>query len=375
MKVETWLLESVVEEWDRIADEVGATPFVRPGWIRSWWHAFGRGSIRVLVVRDGNRLAGVLPLVRHGSALRSPTNSETPIFGLLTESDDAARQLAATLLAFRTHRLDLSFLDLGDPGIHVLMEEAVARGFRTIKQPVLLSAYVDTRGSWSAYQATLGAKLKSEIQRRKRRLQELGNVTLEVEDGSERLETLLSEGFRIEQSGWKEAYGTAINSNPSRQRFYREIARWASERGWLRLAFLRLNRHPIAFDLCLETNGVHFLLKTGYDHAYHTFGPGKILRSMMLERAFTESINTYEFLGTVIGASNRWKLDWTDRYHAMMRFLAFPPSLEGSLEWHAFKHGARVSEHARALGGRLLGAWGRDLVKRGRGLMRRLPSR
>ena len=91
--------------------------------------------------------------------------------------------------------------------VHALREEALARGFHTIIRPALLSPYVTTQGPWTAYQATLGVKLKSEIRRRTRRLQELGEFTLDVVSGAERLDDLLSEGFRVEQSGWKEPTG------------------------------------------------------------------------------------------------------------------------------------------------------------------------
>jgi Acetyltransferase (GNAT) domain len=50
---------------------------------------------------------------------------------------------------------------------------------------------------------------------------------------------------------------------------------------------------------------VHFLIKIGYDHDFRTFGPGMILRSMMPERAFAGSTDTYEFLGTIVPANNR----------------------------------------------------------------------
>jgi CelD/BcsL family acetyltransferase involved in cellulose biosynthesis len=375
MRIETRSIASIAEEWDQLADEVGAPPFLRPGWTTAWWNAFGRGSVRALVARTGDHLTGVLPLARDGSVLRSPTNSETPIFGFLAEDDDGARQLVATLLAAHARRVDLSFIREEDSGLQALKEEARAHGFLTITRPVLLSAYVTTQDPWSAYQATLGAKLRSEIRRRRRRLQELGDLTLQVTDGSERLEDLLSEGLQVEQSGWKGAHGTAINSSPRRRRFYREVARWAGERGWLRLAFLRLDGRPIAFDLCLETDGVHFLLKTGFDHDFSRFGPGTILRSMMLERAFSGSIDAYEFLGTVAGANNRWKLEWTDRYHERMRFQAFPPSLARSIEWLAYKYFPVMSQRARAFAGRTLGTSGRDVAKRGRRVLRGLLSR
>jgi CelD/BcsL family acetyltransferase involved in cellulose biosynthesis len=370
MRIEARSIASIAEEWDQLADEVGAPPFLRPGWTTAWWNAFGRGSVRALVARTGDQLTGIVPLVRDGAVLRSPTNSETPIFEFLAKGSDAARQLATTMLSVGARRLDLSCLRSDDPGFHALREEAHARAFRTITEPVLLSPYVSSQGSWSEYQTKLGAKLRSEIRRRQRRLQELGDLSLQVADGSERLEDLLSEGFRVEHSGWKGDYGTAINSNPRRHQFYREVARWAGERGWLKLVFLRLDGRAIAFDLCLEADRVHFLLKTGFDHGYQKFGPGIIIRSMMLERAFSGSIDTYEFLGTIVGANNRWKLDWTRDYHTCLRFQAFAASPSALAAWSASKFAPVLSSGARSLAGRVLGTSGRRVLKRGRRILR-----
>jgi CelD/BcsL family acetyltransferase involved in cellulose biosynthesis len=370
MQIETRSIASIAEEWDQLAGEIGATPFARPGWIDAWWRAFGGGSLRALVARTGAHLTGIVPLVRDGAVFRSPSNSETPIFEFLVKSGDVAEQLATTILSAGARRLDLSFLPSDDAGFHALRDEAHARAFRTITQPVLLSPYVSLHGSWSDYQAKLGAKLKSEIRRRRRRLEELGDLSLKVTDGSERLDDLLSEGFRVEQSGWKGDYGTAINSNPRRHQFYRDVARWAGERGWLRLAFLRLDGRTIAFDLCLEANSVHFLLKTGYDHDFKKFGPGMILRSMMLERAFSEPIDSYEFLGTVVGDNNRWKLDWTWHHHTRLRFQAFAASPTALAAWSASRFGPVLSRGARALARTALGSSGRGFVKRGRRILR-----
>ena len=372
MPVEARSIPSIAKEWDRLADELGATPFHRPGWTSAWWRAFGHGTIRALVVRTGERLTGVVALVRNGSIVKSPTNHESPIFGLLAEDPKSVRPLASALLTPRPGRLDLSFVPSEDPVVHALREEALARGFHTIIRPVLLSPYVTTQGPWTAYQATLGVKLKSEIRRRTRRLQELGEFTLDVVSGAERLDDLLSEGFRVEQSGWKGAHGSAINSHPRTQRFYQDIARWANDSGWLTLAFLRLDGRAIAFDLCLEANRIHFLLKTGFDHDYQKFGPGMILRSAMLERAFSGPIDRYEFLGSIVGTNNRWKLDWTDRYHERMRLQAFPPTLTSSIKWLGFRYGPDASQKVRSLAGKMLGAHGREMVKKGRGTIRQL---
>jgi CelD/BcsL family acetyltransferase involved in cellulose biosynthesis len=111
------------------------------------------------------------------------------------------------------------------------------------------------------------------------------------------LDELLEEVFRIEGSGWKGTYGTSINLHPATRRFYTEVAQWAAKRGWLWLAFLRLNGRTIAVDYCLEYSKVHCALKTGYDPTYERFSSGKVLRQLMLARAFSEGLVTYDLLG------------------------------------------------------------------------------
>jgi CelD/BcsL family acetyltransferase involved in cellulose biosynthesis len=131
------------------------------------------------------------------------------------------------------------------------------------------------------------------------------------------------------------------------------------------MAFLRLDGQAIAFDYCLECNNVHYLLKTGYDPDFSAQGPGMILRSLMLERAFSIDIVTYEFLGTVQGFNNRWKLDWTEEWRERCRLLAFAPSVAGRFDWAVFAAGLPVAHGARGLARDILGPTGRHVVKRG----------
>jgi hypothetical protein len=103
------------------------------------------------------------------------------------------------------------------------------------------------------------------------------------------------------------------------RRFYTEVGHWAAEQGWLQLAFLRLNGRTLAFDYCLEYNNIHYMLKIGYDPAYGKFSPGKVLRHLMLARAFSEGISIYELLG----AFEPWKQKWTDVYYELRSLHMF----------------------------------------------------
>jgi hypothetical protein len=132
----------------------------------------------------------------------------------------------------------------------------------------------------------------------------------------------------VEGSGGKGAEGTSINSSPAKRRFYTEVARWAAERGWLRLYFLRLNGRTLAFDYCLEYDGIHYGLATGYDPAYGKFSPGMILRQLMIARAFSEGISICDF-----GMFEAWKREWADAYYELRALHMFAREREEQDPW------------------------------------------
>jgi CelD/BcsL family acetyltransferase involved in cellulose biosynthesis len=334
-------------DWDGLADRVGAEPWMRPGWVDAWWAAFGAGSLEIVAVTKGDRLTGVVPLMKDDGVVRSTSNWHTPGFGLLAEPDDLS-DLARALVERRARRVWLAFVEPGEPGVASCRGAAEAAGYRILERTLEHSPYVALDGGWEAYVETLGKKLTSELRRRRRRLDEAGLFSFEVVDGGEELSAFLDEGFAVEAAGWKGEQGKAMRSRPETLRFYREVARWAADRGWLKLAFLRLDGQPFAFDFGIEADGVHYLLKTGFDPAYGKFAPGMILRYEMLARAFSVGLSRYEFLG----ADEPWKLQWTQTTRRRTLFQAFAPTARGRVEWAAFAWGRPAAKRLLAVVGR-----------------------
>jgi CelD/BcsL family acetyltransferase involved in cellulose biosynthesis len=348
MRVETRdNVGDLTAEWDALADRVTAEPWVRPGWIEAWWEAFGAGRLRVVTLTKGDRLAGVVPLMEDNGVVRSTSNWHTPEFGLLAEPEEHP-DLARAIVERRPRRLWLAFVDPAEPGINACRATLQAVGYRTLERTLEDSPYVSVDGDWEAYREGLPKKLGTELRRRRRRLEEAGHFSFEVVDGRERLSSCLDEGFAVEAAGWKGEQGKAISSRPETLGFYRAVASWAAARDWLRLAFLRLDGQPFAFDFCVEAHGIHYLLKTGFDPAYGKFAPGMILRYEMLARAFSIGLRGYEFLG----ADEPWKLQWTQTTRRRTLFQAFAPTPRGRAEWAAFAWGRPIAKRVLAAVGR-----------------------
>jgi CelD/BcsL family acetyltransferase involved in cellulose biosynthesis len=325
-------LAAISPEWDDLADRLHAAPWFRPGWFEAWLQAFGGGTPQIAAVRRDGRLAGLAPMLSRAGVLRSPTNWHTPEFGLLAEDAESRDELARVLFQRRPRRVSLGFLDPDHSGLAESRRAAATSRYRVLVRTLQRSPFVPIRGSFEEYLERLGNKRSKELRRHRRQLEELGAVTFAVEDGRDGLDELLREGFRVEASGWKGTHGTAIQSRPETLRFYTDIARWAAQRGWLRLGFLRLGEEAIAFELMLEAEGILYDVKPGYDEGYRRYSPGHLLNWGIIEYAFSSGARSYEFLG----ADEPGKLVWASDLRERVLFQAFAPSVPGVLDWAAF---------------------------------------
>jgi len=342
------LLESpqaIRTEWEELADRTGAPPFLRPGWIEPWQEAFGRGEPAYLVTRRDGRLAGVLPLESRRGTLASTANWHTPLYGPVVEDAEAAADLARGVMAHAGRRADLWFLDPDAPGFSELSDAASDFAYGTIVRSIAKSPYVAVQGSFDEFMAGLDRKFRKDIGRRWRRLEESGGG-VRFEDGSERLEELIDDGLRLEGSGWKSEQGSAIASTPERERFYREVARWAAERGWLRLAFLDAEGSPVAFDFGIESGGVFYVPKGGFDVEHRKLGPGQLLTYASIKRAFELGLRSYELLGQ----QDEYKRSWTSTVRERLRLQAFPRRPAGSATYVAWRYGRPMVRALRRRG-------------------------
>ncbi|MDQ4096065.1 MAG: GNAT family N-acetyltransferase [Actinomycetota bacterium] len=341
-------LELVARAWDELAPRSEPSPWLERGWISAWWRAFGGGRLAIVALGNRDRVSALIPLARRWGALRSTANWHTPTFGIMAEDADAARDLAAAVFALAPRHVSLYFVQEGHAYFDACREAARVAGYATTSRVLERSPYVDTSGDWSAYEESLARKMRTEMRRRRRKLEEMGEVTMTIHDGKSRLGPLLEDGFRVEAAGWKGSAGSAIASRPETLGFYTEVARWAASSGSLRLGFLRCGGRAIAFDFAIETGGVHYLLKTGIDPAFSKYGPGMLIRKEMIESAFKSDVHTYDFLGR----DDAWKMQWARNTHERLLFQAFRPDLGGRMDSAAFRYGRPAVKRLLGLVGR-----------------------
>ena len=324
VRVET-SIERVAPEWEALADDVDAAPFLRAAWARAWWKAFGSGQLAILTVHRNKELTAVLPMRWRFGGVEGLSNGHTPEFAPLVVDASAALELGRALYSQGIRQSGFSYLNGADPSTYSLQSAAEQARYGISISALERTPYLDVVGDWASYECGIDHKVRSELRRRHRHLEKVGEITYSVEDGSQSLHSRLKEGFKIEGSGWKTEARTAIASRPETRMFYTELAHWAAERGWLRLSFLRLDDQPVAFEYALEHNGTYWFLKGGYDPAFAQFSPGRLLLKAMLERAFGVGLTRFDFGGL----DEPFKLEWSNGFRMLVRLSSFAETPAG----------------------------------------------
>jgi CelD/BcsL family acetyltransferase involved in cellulose biosynthesis len=154
------------------------------------------------------------------------------------------------------------------------------------RERALLSSDLDAE----AYLArSLPARKRKDLDRRLRRLGELGEIEFRWETGSDRIVPWIEEFLALEASGWKGHAGSALACDASTDAVFRESLIGAARRERLVRLSLRLNGDPIAMLSTFVTQTGSFGFKTAFDEAYARFSPG-----FLLEREFVTALDRFD---------------------------------------------------------------------------------
>jgi hypothetical protein len=206
-----------------------------------------------------------------------------------------------------------------------LMEHARDHGGLAGRWHAMESAYVRPSGSWKDYESKISKSVRKRLRNQRNRLERDGEVRLEMLTDPDEVSRALPEAFDIERRGWKGEKGSAIACDENRLGFYTDFARIAAERGWMRLAFLRVGDDRAAFEYAMEYRNHFYSIKIGYDaDKFEKSSAGRLLVMDSLRRCFDYEIEEYDFIGPITAAHAEWKPDtreigWLFLYRKSLR--------------------------------------------------------
>jgi len=323
-------IESEAQRWAFLAGE-SSSPMHQYAWVKACSDAFAAsGRLHLIVVAgDADQAAALAPLIIRGRRLNrmeclgvdqlyEPTD--------FPHSDPASlAALVETLVELRRPVL-LRRILAGSPVLALLRAAFKSRGM-LITRPAIGYPWIELDQSWITPEVKLSPSRRSSVRRALRKAHGIGQVEYEVLSPTPHdLPLLLDEALRVEAASWKGRNGSALLHDPARRQFFEKYSGIVSERGTLRICFMKIGGQTAAIQLAVESGASFWLLKVGYDETFARCSPGNLLMLETLRYAAGRGLRTYEFLGS----AEPWTQIWTDRVRPCVSVWAYPNNVQGA---------------------------------------------
>jgi CelD/BcsL family acetyltransferase involved in cellulose biosynthesis len=289
--------------WDRLAPGAG-NPVADFAYRRAWAGGLGDGQRLNVLVAEG----AIAPLVanRRGAGWLTLLGAEMYEPMDFLYQDEAGAQALARAVAETGRPLFLQRIPAGSPVAEALQTAFRGRGI-VLRRPAAGTPWIPLDASWTEPESHLNSRRRSDLRRARRTAEKAGRLEIDITAPRPAdVEALIEEAFRVEAAGWKGAHGTALATDPVRGAFFHRYAQAASERGILRMCFLRIGGRAAAAQIAVD-NGLQFsLLRAGYDEEFARCSPGMLLTAESMRWAARRGLRSYEFNGEVEPWTEVW---------------------------------------------------------------------
>lgn len=321
-------LDALRTLWDSVPSSWPA-PMLGHDWIRICAEVFGLGGNLELIVAGDPPTAAIAPM------FRSTEKSERlELIGAnqlyeatdFVYSDSSDVTSLATALARSKLPVRLDRIPADSPVVAALVTAYRGRGV-VVRRPTSGCLWIPLDRTWVNPEMKLSRHRRANLRRARRIAEREGSVSTEIiSPAQEEVEPLLREAATVEAAGWKGQHGSAYAANKGMGEFFRRYAAAASERGVLRLCFLRINGRPAAMEIAVERGHRLWLLKIGYSAEFARCSPGTLLMAETIRHAAEAGLRVLEFLG----ADEPWIHAWGPFVRPCVSVRAYPFGIRGA---------------------------------------------
>lgn len=321
--------EAIESEWSELLTDCEANhPFNTHHWFASWWRNFGKNAqVSVLVTRWRGRLVCCLPLLnakmnRHPFKARHLSlwvNTHSFRSGILCHRDHFAcldEVLKRLVSDPEWDIFDLAYCPAHQEVLREWKRTLDKAGIKYLTQSGMKSPRLAIRATWNEYLASLSRSRRESVSRKLRKAKKQGCRVEILRGRTGDLARRLEQCWEISRKTWKHQIGSSIAADEARQAFYRDIA--FANVDWIVLGLLYLNDKPVAFEYDLLYQGVLYNLKLGFDEAAKELSPGYVLRIALLEWAFNNGVEVFDFMGAEADYKNQFSTDVLEHENLMI---------------------------------------------------------
>lgn len=314
--------------WRRFALE-RENPYVSPEWLEACVAGGAASRPIVLVARDGaGGYGGFLPLERARAGLFQvlslPGKRLADWYEPACPRDEERRFLAACGGALAGLGFDMLGLDRWAGEVEPLAGEGRLRARQARPDDVLPFVELGP-GGWDGYLAGRSRNFRSQLGRRRRKLEEGPGLEFRLADASS-LDEDWETFRRLHEARWEARGESGVLAGEGGE-VHRAFAELALERGWLRLWVMSVGGDPVGAWYGWRLGERYGYQLSGFDPAMSKAGIGVVLLAHTIEQAAAEGARIYDLLWGDEPYKTRFE---TDRRTVPSLLLTRPWSMAGA---------------------------------------------
>ena len=303
-------------EWNLLLEGCSSSIFQSFEWQRTWWKHFGERDVHtylhIVTVRMDGRLIAIAPFLIESIQILKPLRFRRLAF-LGREISDyldmivargyeklSIKHVASHLAEHSTlfdviHLQDMPARSPSAPLLHEALTRAQFHGTLFINDVCPRTQLLD---SWEATLATFSSSRRSDISRRLRKITREYEIVFEVAGRRDNLKSDMNEFIDMHQQTWQSRGYEGVFADARQIAFHHEIAQILHNRGWLVLAFLRLNEQRIAANYLFHYGNEIFQYQSALREASNVskLSPGRVLHALCMQEAIKRGARVYDFM-------------------------------------------------------------------------------
>jgi len=294
------------------------------------------------MVRDGERLAGLLPLylrptsrapgwpLREMALVGAGGDTSPDYLGPLLDPDceeAVAMAMAGHIVARRElwDRLNLTDMSEG-PFINALARRLGAAGIACETALCSQIAIMRLPESWDEYLAAMHRDRRKRI-RYQRRQASSAQITFPVYELGASPGPVTEALIELHRKRWQKRDEGGAFRSASYLGFHREVIEQCHRQGWIRLYRLEAAGTPVAVFYCYRFRDEVLYFQSGFDPQLERLSLGQVLMGYAMEAAIADGARVFDHLK----GEHAYKSSWSNDVRKTYNLVAYNTSLRGRL--------------------------------------------
>lgn len=345
-------LATFAPAWRRLrAMQPDATVFAGQGFARAIWRSFGDAPLELFAVSEGDEIVGIAPFTRRRMKRGGLQYNEIGFFrnhhtirnSLLIAPDRQERVLSALIGEIaRDRSWQVAFLENipHQPSLLANLDTAATEHDLT-RDPIepgrqLCFARID--GTWNDYRASMSANMRQQLNKFRRRADQLGTVEFQRLSTRSAIADALPQVFDLQAKSWQGRARGDPAATAADHAFDLALLEDLDDDEIGDLWLMKIDRRLVASLRMLGDAGKRYVHTMHFDPAAKEVSPGTLLFEKMLEAAWAASLAEVDFHG-----DSTFFRRWTSLHREHVTTRLYSASVYGRL----LKLGRRLHHHWR----------------------------